>query len=198
MINLSGKGKLITLLSILSVCVLVAFFLIVNRPDNKNYEGENGKSGEVAILLSKSVESSYPATPYEVVKLYARIIKALYNESCTDEEFTDLADMQRLLFDAELLAQNERETFIKNLQVEVANAKKKTKTIVVYSVQDQKQVKTWKAEDGYNYSSLKLYFLIKEGSKYTDSYEEFVLREGDDNKYRILGWRATDAFKTDK
>jgi len=53
---------------------------------------------EVQKVITKDLDTNYPATPREVVKYYNRIIECFYNETYTDEELYDLGDQARKHF----------------------------------------------------------------------------------------------------
>ena len=101
----------------LAVVVLTIFYMI-----------SNGK-------ISGSRESKSSTT--EVLKLYWRYNKCLYNTTLTDKEYNKLLKQLRKLYDAELLdvKDNAWEKMYKRLAKEQKSYKKKEQTISTYVVQ---------------------------------------------------------------
>ena len=61
---------------------------------------------EIQKLITKNLDTNYPATPREVVKYYNRILECFYDDTYTDDELESLADQARKLLDDELLENN--------------------------------------------------------------------------------------------
>lgn len=176
--------------------ILVAFLFLGRKEDSTPAPGE---MEEVDSILSRNLSEDYPATPREVVRLYGRIMKCLFAESYSDEEFSKLSDMLRELYDEELLAKNPKEELELRLENEVKEYKDAYKEISHYVVESSSSAQTSRME-GQEYINLKVDFLIWEKGKYNKTYEEFTLRQAADGKWKILGWRQTEPFdlETDK
>lgn len=194
----SKKVGFVTAISIVAILLGVLFYILNNRDDIKLYGDEKKvKQTEVEILLSKDLDYAYPATPAEVVRLYARILKAFYDEEMTDEQFKKLVKQERILFDEELLSINDIDTFSSELKEEIKQAHADKKTIALYNIQDKELHTTYKDTDGVKYAFLALKLTVRSKTGIESLYEQFVLREDENNHYKIVGWRKTteDVFE---
>lgn len=188
---MKGKNlaKLLGGLMLAGVILLTAFYWLNNRPDDSIYAKEGTSNTEAQLILQKDLDRNYPASVREVVRLYSRISKCWYNEKITEEEFTKLVTMQRMLFDEELLNENPLSVFTENLSGELAAAKENKKVMASYRVQKESSVKKWKSGEN-SFASIIACFMMKgESLEYT--YEEFLLREDENGQWKIVGWQLT-------
>ena len=189
--------KLIGGLGVLCVIVLAVFFVLNQNEGDGIFSKKENVSTEVQNILAKDVERNYPATVREVVRLYSRISKCYYNEPISESEFEQLITMQRKLFDEEFLDNNPLETFTNNLSIEVETIRENEYTMVSYRVQKQSSVTSW--ESGKNkFSSIIASYTLKEGADYKKTYEEFLLREDENGRWKIVGWRLTDPIEIEE
>lgn len=175
-----------------AVCVVVLYYLIS--------EGKLESSGntaadesEVQKLLEKDLDTSYPETPAEVVKLYWRYNKSIYNKAAGNEKNTKgLLKQIRKFYDTELLEGegNSWDEMLKQVQKEQKEYKKKKRTISTYVVQPNSTV-PYADLDGKEGATVMSGVLTKEKSKRRQVYEKFVCRKDQDGKWRILGWKQT-------
>lgn len=187
-------AQFIGVLGILCIAVLVIFFVLNQNSEDGIFATKENTSTEVQNILAKDIERNYPATVREVVRLFSRISKCYYNESISESEFEQLLLMQRQLFDEEFLDNNPLETFVNNLSSEVITIKESEQTMVSYRVQKQSSVTTWESGE-YYFSSIIASYTLKTDSEYTKTYEEFLLREDEDGRWKIVGWRLTDPIE---
>ena len=113
------KNTKFVIIIVVCVCVILGgYYYLTNRNNAK--EEENITLTEIQELTTKNLDKNYPATPREVVKLYNRIITCFYNDEYTDDELYDLGDQARKLFDDELLENNPRDEYFKNLKEDIS------------------------------------------------------------------------------
>lgn len=74
---------------------------------------------EIQKLITKNLDTNYPATPREVVKYYNRILECFYDDTYTDDELESLADQARKLLDDELLENNPRDQYLSDLKADI-------------------------------------------------------------------------------
>jgi Na+-transporting NADH:ubiquinone oxidoreductase subunit NqrC len=185
-----GTQKIIyavIIMALIAASVIYAFFRMTSEKE------EDVPKTKVAKLISKNLEGNYPATPREVVKTYGELTKYLYNgseeEKMTDEQFEALFDQVRILYSAELLEKNPRETQLAELKKDVADYKKSSKTIMSYSVQESSQI-TYGELNGKESATVKMTFTTKaSGEQPAKTYEEFLLQEDEEGHWKILGWQ---------
>lgn len=185
------KLRLVLSLSVFAVVVLAVFYRLNGRPGNDGSDGEKG-STEVQAILSKDLERNYPASVREVVRLYSRILKCWYQETISEEQWDQLLEMQRMLYDEELLQSNPLETQKTALKAELEQAKENKQVMASYRLQKESSVKKWKSE-GESYGSILACYMMHGKNGYEYTYEEFLLREDANGHWKIVGWRLTDA-----
>ena len=190
-------AQLIGGLGLLCVIVLVIFFVLNQNEDDGIFSQKENTSTEVQNILAKDVERNYPATVREVVRLFSRISKCYYNETISASEFQQLITMQRMLFDEEFLDNNPLESFVNNLSSEIEEMRNNKSTMISYRVQKQSSVKDWEAGEN-KFSSIVASYTLKEGSEYKKTYEEFLLREDENGRWKIVGWRLTDPIEIEE
>lgn len=160
-----------------------AFYLTAQRSKEQAKKAET--LTEVQKLITKNLDTKYPETPREVIKLYNRIIKAYYAEEYTEEEFQKLAVQAQKLMDRELLAKNKNDVYISNLSAEIKEYKEKQKKIAQSSVCDSNSVKYMRDGDDEIAYVTSSYF-VKEGNSYERTYQEYVLRQDANKDWKIL------------
>lgn len=173
---------------VLSVVVIVGFYEI-------NHNGEKPKAvtetSEIGKLMNKDLEAEYPATPREVVKFYNRINSVMYNEEVSEENFETLLNQMRFLFDEELLAENPYEDHLKAFKKERESYKEEKKSIVSYNIPENSSVKYY-TSGGKEMASLIVGYMLKDRKDYSKMNEEFILRQDEDENWKIVGWQIDE------
>lgn len=190
----NSRLQTLVVMIVLGIVIVGGYYLISQKEETK-VESQAIET-EVDKLLSRNLETDYPATPREVVKLYSRLLKALYNEELAKEDMVDLNKQVRLLYDEELIGNNEESDHLSTLEMEVEEARGLSKSIVSVILEDSKDVITW-VEDGREYARMIACYTIKEDVQYTRTYEEFALRKDEKGRYKIIGWRLADSSGMD-
>ncbi|MDD3173333.1 MAG: hypothetical protein PHF63_06685 [Herbinix sp.] len=189
-----GKAKIRTITTIvfmiiLSIVILLFYYYWTNRTDPIDSSGEN--LTEVEKLINKDLELYYPETPREVTKLFASMMKALYNNP-EDDEIEALATKIRELYDKEFLDNNPEATYLTSLYADISKWKDKNRKITNYLLinEDQEQEKEI---DGVKYSTKFISFTIQENIKFIETWQ-VLLREDANKQWKILGWElVTDS-----
>ena len=162
---------------------------------------EEGKipSSEAGKLLAKDLELKYPETPTEVLKLYWRLNRCMYNESedVSDSEFEGLLKQLRMLYDDELLAEenNSYETMLKNFKADREKAELSISSACIVQANDTIEVVEL---DGKECATVITFCLIKEDGEMTQTYEKFMCRRDSAQKWKIVGWQLTTADEAAK
>ena len=194
---MKGKklAKLIGTLCLV-VAVVLGIFLALNlNEDDGIFSKEEKPNTEAQNILAKEIDRNYPATVREVVRLYARISKCYHNETVSEEEFKGLVDVQRKLFDEEFLANNPLDVFTNNLAAEIETSKARKYQMVTYRVQKESSVVTWQDGDNKFASIIACFTMNDKEIGYTRTFEEFLLREDEAGRWKIVGWRLTDPIE---
>lgn len=142
---------------------------------------------EMEQLISKDLESSYPTTPREVMRLYNRILLCLFDGEWEDDDFEQLSNQARALMDAELLEQNPAETYLHNLKAEVNNYRKEGKEIINVTVSSSQDIEK-KTVNGSECAYVEAIYSVKAKKNSEQSRQTYVLRKGEDGRWRILGF----------
>ena len=194
---MKGKklARLIGSLCLVTVVVLGVFLALNLREDNGIFSKDAQQNTEVQAILAKDIDRNYPATVREVVRLFSKISQCYHNQELSEEEFLQLVEMQRKLFDEEFLEQNPLETFTNNLAAEIELAKSKKYQMVTWWVQKQSSAVSWKDGDNSFSSIVAGYTMNEKEEGYTRTYEEFLLREDEKGRWKIVGWRLTDPIQ---
>lgn len=177
------KGLLIGL-----ICVaLIAgyYFYLSNR--RMTASEENVTVTAVQEILLWDPAKSYPPSPKEVVKLYSQITQCLYNEEYTDEEFEQLAVKIQLLYDDELIANQNPVQYMANLKAEVKKMKDNDCKISSYATSASTDVYYFE-QDGFKWARLYCAYSIREKTVIVPTSERFLLRKDSNGHWKIYGW----------
>lgn len=185
------KAIRIGLSVIICAGLVVGYYYYLSHRNDTNTTEDATKVTEVDKILQKDFDEQYPTSPREVVKWYNRIITAYYGEEYTDEQLEGMADQARKLLDDELLQYNPKDTYLENLKKDIDNYKTLNKKIVQSSVSDSNDI-TYATVKGASCAYVNAYYFSKEGSNYSRTYQEFVLRKDSKGKWKILTFRLTE------
>lgn len=181
-------GIIVTALA--CVGLVCGIFYFVYQKNQPSADG-NTELTEVQKLIAKDLDTKYPATPREVVKLYNRIVECFYSRNYTDEELDKLADQMLYLFDDELAANNPKNTYIDSVKADADAYEKESKTISQVSVCDSNDI-LYKTVDGDDVAYVNVSYFIKEDKNYVKTYQTFVLRKDKDERWKILVFYQTE------
>ena len=96
-------GRTIIVIAVLVALGLGYYYYLANKDTGKDATDIAADTSEVSVLISKDIMANYPESPKDVVNLYARITKAYYDTSLTDEQIEALGKQARLMFDLSLI-----------------------------------------------------------------------------------------------
>lgn len=180
----SIRGILVII--VMALGVLAYFYVINNRV--KRVEDDVDKITPVQELLVRDLSTNYPATPKEVVKLYSEITRCFYGEEYSEEELMGLADMSRKLFDDELVANQDMESYVRSLKGEIAAYRQAKRIISSYSVSSSADVQYYDFRDD-EWAQLIAMYSVRTAGKVEPSKERFLLRKDDTGHWKIYGFR---------
>ena len=178
------KKTRIVMLAIVIVAAICTAFYIVNNNSKKESAKEAGLT-EIQKITTRNMEKDYPATPREVIKFYNRIVKCYYSRQYSDDELEQLADQALSMFDDDLLKKNEKESYIESVKSDAAQYEEDNKSISQTDVCDSNDVK-YMTDNGDDIAYVTASYFIKNGSSYTKTYQEYVLRKDGDGDWKIL------------
>lgn len=152
---------------------------------------------EVQQVITKDLDTNYPATPREVVKYYNRIITCFYNETYTDDELYELGDQARKLFDEELLDNNPRDEYFTALKADIEDYREHSRTIRNSTVCDSNDVE-YQTVDGRECAYVTASYFINEDKSYDRTYQMYVLRKDEDGNWKILVFYQIEGETSDE
>lgn len=187
-----SKQKTTTIIVIMFAVVIaiaIGFWAILEQGRNRVEEDKliHSKNEEVNTLLNKDLNIDYPSTPREVLKMYSRLQSCVYNQDLSDKDLSAIVGQMRMLFDDELIAANSLEQQLEDLKKEIKEYQKAKRTISNYVI-DKESSTTEKKLEGKEYATLEVSYLIQENRGYNKTYEQFILRKDEKDKWKILGW----------
>ena len=185
-----ASGVKMVIIAVILVALVVGYYFYINHKGKEARE-EQVQVTVVQNVLMRDMERNYPSTPKEVVRYFCEITQCLYNEDYTEEELTQLSEKIQEIYDDELIANKTQEQYLKDLKSEIVDRKKNKYTISGYEISPSTDVKTF-TKDGYTCARLYATFRIRQEGKTTDSMEEFILRQDEEEHWKIYGWEAVD------
>ena len=184
-------GRTIIVIAVLVALGLGYYYYLANKDTGKDATDSAGDTGEVSVLISKDIMANYPESPKDVVNLYARITKAYYDTSLTDEQIEALGKQARLMFDDELKNTQTDADFYEKLKEDIGNYNSTKTRISSYVIQSAAKTKYSTFKDR-QYASIALVYYLRQGDKLIDSPTKFTLRKDDDGHWKILFWELTE------
>ena len=182
--------KCVLLIAVIVIGVVAIFSKAVDRKEMEMLEEDYPKT-TYEILASKDFEVSYPATPSEVVKLYNKYLKYIYNTELNDDENEVLVDCLRQMWSEEWLKLNERDEHVVNMKKEAESFRNNKKVMSNYLVSEsstKREFESLNGKEGCAIISSYLYTIDKSTSKV---YMLFYLLKEED-KWKILYYELCD------
>lgn len=192
------KNAKFVIIGIACICLICAGFYFFSQ-ENKDVEED---LTEIEKVIVKDLDQNYPKTPREVVKFYNKIVKCYYGDEPTEEQLNDLVDQMMCLMDEDLILVNPRDTYYASVLSDIKQYKEENKSLVstdvcdsndVTYVTDEKDGSTEKDELAYVKAS---YFLNEDG-QFGYSYSQFVLRQDEDGRWKILVFYPIEGEESD-
>lgn len=184
-------GRTIIVIAVLVALGLGYYYYLANKDTVKDATDIAADTSEVSVLISKDIMANYPESPKDVVNLYARITKAYYDTSLTNEQIEALGKQARLMFDDELKNTQTDADFYEKLKEDIGNYNSTKTRISSYVIQSAAKTKYSTFKDR-QYASIALVYYLRQGDKLIDSPTKFTLRKDDDGHWKILFWELTE------
>ena len=178
----SAIMKSIVLLALGAVVVVGLYFMFVGS--KKSPEEEQYNLTAVDEITTTNLEKNYPANPRMVVDLYAKTMQVLYKEEYTEGQQDKMLYVLKGIMDDELL--EKQVDFSKSMKNEISERKEGDYSISNYLVQNtEPEVVTVSGKKMCNVQCL---FSLRKGTSTVANYYQFILRQDDDKRWKILGW----------
>lgn len=178
--------RFVIMLVLAAVVVLGVYLHLTNNSKNSERQAEENLT-ETEILKNYDFANQYPKQARDVVKLYYRYLKCMYNERFSEEELERLNTQVRELYCEALLAENDEAVQFSALQQDVENFHTAGKIFIGYTVVEEENVQ-YSSVDGAEYAIVNTTCNIKEsGSTNTLQMEYLLVKEND--QWKIVGWQ---------
>lgn len=181
------KNMKYVIIAIACICLICTGFYFFSK-DKTTTEAD---LTEVEKLITRDLEANYPKTPREVVKFYNRIMCSYYGEDLKDSEINKLVDQTLLLLDEDLLLVNPRDEYYESIVSDIKKYKAENKKVVSSDVSSSNDVKYVNdAKEGSTEVDKIAYvdasYFINTDGEFGYSYQQFVLRQDDNGRWKIL------------
>ena len=180
------KQMRMVLVGILCVGLVVGFYYYLSNRTTDSVQ-DTQEISEITKITTKNLDTSYPATPREVIKFYNRILTCVYNEEYTDEEFDAMAEQIWKMMDADLQENNPLDLYRETLRADVASYQAENRIIATTSVCDSSDVDYRKVQ-GYECAYVTASYFLQSDTAFNRVNQEFVLRQDSTEKWKIYGF----------
>lgn len=181
--------RFIVILVLGALVVLAVYLRLTNQSKNSNQQAEENMT-ELEILKQYNLDTQYPKTVRDVVKMHCRYFKCIYNEELDEEEYRVLNEQVRQLYSEELLQENLESQQFSALIKEVEEFQAAGKIYISYTVDTEDHIQYSKI-DGVEYAMVLVTCNIKEGTVTNKLQEEYLLVKEKD-QWKILGWQGLE------
>ncbi len=184
------------LIAVVCVAVICGGFYLFTQSLNS---GNPDELTELEKVLVKDLQNDYPKTPREVIKFYNRIEQCYHMEKLGKEDLGKLVDQMMLLWDADMLAKNSRETYLAAVSSDIEAYKKAKKSIASITICDSNDV-IYVTDDrnGDKLAYVDTTYFVNTNGKFTNSYMRFGLRQDANGDWKILGVTLREGASSDK
>lgn len=184
------------LIALICIGLVVGFYYYLSHRQPKSVE-DTKEISAVTEVLSKNLDTAYPATPREVIKYYNKLILCLYNEEYTEDEFNGMVEKMRGLMDVELLENNPQDQYSVDLENDVASYKDAKKVIASTDVCDSNEVE-YATVEGDKCAYVTASYFVKAPKSYNRSNQEFVLKKDEKGNWKIVGFVLLEGEDTNE
>ena len=178
---------------VLIVALVLGFYYYLSNIREQSSSGEDQvRASRVTEALNRNLDARYPPTPKEVIRFFADITQVLHNENYTKQDFEALGAQLYRLYDEELLEINPWEQYLKDLRDEVDSYRGRNYVISSFLVSSATDV-IYFQEDGHDYAHLHCLFTMRRGMDVYSLDHQFLLRRGENGRWKILGWQKVES-----
>lgn len=185
--NITTKVVIVIAVLVVGIVGLYAYLSGRTRDNVKDAE-----LSTVQIVLSRDLQKDYPASVKEVLKYYTEIEKCFYNEEYTEEELRALGMKARELYDEELLAANEVESYMERLKADIAVYKQNNRRMSSAAVAASTSVFFFE-EDGFEFARIHCGYTLTEKGVNNNVGVTYLMRRDENKRWKIYGWEHDSA-----
>lgn len=191
----NAKYAIIALALVALICVGFYFFAESQTPDEAQLT-------DIEKVIVKDLEKDYPKTPREVVKFYNRIYKGYYGGEATDDQIKQMSEQMLLLLDGELLELNAKEGYYLRVKEDVEAFKQAKKVLLKTDVSDSNDIRYIDDDKAGStevdkLAYVKASYFVRVDKSFTNTYQEFVLRQDASGKWKIVAFYEIEGESSD-
>ena len=183
--------KTTTVVTLVFLAVIIGIVGLYAYFSGKARDAADPASTAVQKALDRDLQNDYPPTVKEVVKYYTELQKCLYNEEYSEEEFEQMGNKSRQLYDRELLEANDETFQLVQLRQEIEAFRIQKCVITSISVAASTNVSYFE-EDGYSFARILCKYTIRENGSPKLSQTIYLLRQDENRHWRIYGWEQAE------
>lgn len=181
------KNIRIVIVGVVCAALIVGYYYYISH-NTRTSSSNTRELTEVEKVLTKDLDENYPKTPCAVVKMYDRIICCYYDEECDETQIRGLAQQAQQLMDAELIAKNPIDDYLKQLKTDIVEYRTNDRVIQNATVEDSSDVE-YRTVNGDKCAYVEVRYFIKEGkADFSRTHQMFVLRQDKQGRWKILGF----------
>lgn len=190
---MKAMNKIKIPLIVIALCaMIVGYYVYLQNKNKDNTEQIVDDSNPTYTILHRDLDRNYPSTPKSVVTFYCDILKVAYKEDLNKDDYGVMVTQLRTLFDEELQAYNDYDSYYLSLQAEIDQYKTKNCYVADYSVEDGYGIEYKTLKDGKKYAYVEAKLYVRTGKNVQTVGEEFTLRKDDAGNWRLLTWKTVD------
>lgn len=181
------------IIAVILIGLGLGYYAYLSNQDTPTPAEIEGNSSNAEKLIAKDIENNYPNTPGKVVELYSDFTLEFYATNLDEDTLEKLVKQSMLLFDEELLAVNSEEELIQKTKEEAEEYHNKSQTITRYILEDSRDIEYYTLEN-ISYCVVTVeYFIRNSKGGLAKTYEDFMLRKDEFDRWKIMGWQLTSA-----
>ena len=183
--------KFIVVIFLIVVLVLALYYYLSNIREQSSSD-DHVRASRVTEVIMRNLDTRYPPTPKEVVRFFAEVTQSLHNDDYSRNDFEAMAAQLYSLYDDELVENNPWAAYIDNLRFDIDSYRNKEFTISSFLVSNSTDVVYFVEEDGMEYARLYCLFTLRQGTDIYSLEHQFLLRRGENGRWKILGWQKEE------
>ncbi len=171
---------------LMMMVVMVGYYYYLSNKEKAKEENEIVVT-VAQELIARDLTNNYPPSPKEVIRYYSDITQCFYNEEYSDEELEQLAIQTRMLYDDELVVNNDWDKYMIELRGDITEFKQSSIKITSYSISASTDVDYFE-DNGFEFARLRCTYYLTNGSSGQTVEEVYLLRRDENEHWRIYGW----------
>ena len=182
---------------LLGIFFVVIILMYVNHLADTSNEADNSSKGvdrnEMTQLIEYDMDSQYPKTPRELVKLHCRYYKLVYGNNLSDEELATVSSKMRKLYSSELLAMNPENAALTALKADIKKVNEEGYTYKSYTLPETSQIVTY-TQNGKEMATMEVTLILGVKKEVGYMYIQYVTVK-EDGRWKILAWGESQMGK---